>query len=206
MGVSRSSHKTDHLRSQHTPKQNSTLSDSTEAALALQGVGFFVRKTIGLATITVEIKQYEGPPGAPNTTDASVWHVDSTQSASKLSSTSEHRSLDGQTRPHSDWLFGSCEAFSKFITEEDAKTWVVEKHGAFMGEGWLTGPDEAKGPGGTLHLYNHVINKDPKGGWHAAQVWGFQLVDGERRYVRRVTVEKDGKVETIKMVYDFISA
>ncbi|KXJ85973.1 hypothetical protein Micbo1qcDRAFT_186351 [Microdochium bolleyi] len=183
---------------------NHKLSTPTENALALQGIGFFVRKTIGLATITVEIKQYEAAPAPPNTTDASVMHIDSTQSASKLSSTQEHRNLDGVSRPHSDWLFGSCEAFSKLVTEDDVKGWVVEKHGAFMGEGWLTGPEEATGPNGTLHLYNYVENKDPKGGWTAAQIWGFQIVDGERRYTRLVTVEKDGKVETLRMVYDYI--
>ncbi|KAH7027363.1 uncharacterized protein B0I36DRAFT_326949 [Microdochium trichocladiopsis] len=183
---------------------NKTLSTDTDKALALQGIGFFIRKSIGLATIYVDINQYDGPPTPPNTSTENVVHIDSLQSASKLTSTQENRCVDGESRPHGDWLFGNCKAFSKLVTEEDVKTWVVEKHGAFMGEGWLTGPEEATGPNGALHLYNSVENVDPKGGWTAAQIWGFQTIDGERRYVRHVVVEKGGQVETIKMVYDFI--
>lgn len=167
-------------------------------------MGFFIRKSIGLATIYVEIKQYEAPPSPPSTATDNVVHVDSVQSASKLSSTQEHRSLDGEVRPHSDWLFGSCKGSSRLVTEDDVKTWVVEKHGAWIGEGWLAGPEEATGPGGALHLYNSVENVDPKGGWTAVQIWGFQIINGERRYVRQVVVEKDGKVEQVKMVYDWL--
>lgn len=37
----------------------------------------------------------------------------------------------------------------------------------------------------------------------ASQVWGFELVNGERRHARRVAVAKDGKVELARLVYTF---
>ena len=49
--------------------------------LTLQGVGWFTRKAIGLATVTLDIEQYQAPPeGAPDT-DAPVTHVDVKQTA-----------------------------------------------------------------------------------------------------------------------------
>jgi len=41
------------------PHKNKTLSDDTDAVLALQGVGWWTRKAIGLATLTLHTKQYE---------------------------------------------------------------------------------------------------------------------------------------------------
>lgn len=35
------------------------------------------------------------------------------------------------------------------------------------------------------------------------QVWGFELIDGERRYTRRVAVTKNGQVELARLVYTF---
>lgn len=40
--------------------------------------------------------------------------------------------------------------------------------------------------------------------WVAAQTWGFQLVNGERRYARNVVVKKKGEKAEIRMVYDWV--
>ena len=42
---------------------NKTLSDDSDAILALQGVGWFMRKTLRLATITLSIKHYKDESG-----------------------------------------------------------------------------------------------------------------------------------------------
>jgi hypothetical protein len=50
--------------------------------LALQGIGWFIRKAIGLATVSLEVKQYEGPPSEDSPADAPhVTHVDIEQTA-----------------------------------------------------------------------------------------------------------------------------
>ena len=42
-------------------------------------------------------------------------------------------------------------------------------------------------------------------GWTAEQIWGFEMVDGERRYTRRVVVAK-GKTAILGwLVYDYVS-
>lgn len=35
------------------------------------------------------------------------------------------------------------------------------------------------------------------------QIWGFEDLQGQRRFVRRVVVKKEDQVEKIKLVYDF---
>jgi hypothetical protein len=41
------------------------------------------------------------------------------------------------------------------------------------------------------------------GGWTAEQVWGFEEIDGERFYTRRVVVRKGDEVERVRLVYDY---
>lgn len=49
--------------------------------LTLQGVGWLKRKAIGLATVTMDITQYQAPPEGGADTDAPVTHVDIAQTA-----------------------------------------------------------------------------------------------------------------------------
>jgi len=57
------------------------------------------------------------------------------------------------------------------------------------------------GEGEGLWVQSYVVNQEV--GWTAEQVWGFELVQGERRYTRRVAVIKDGKFELGRLVYTF---
>jgi len=83
--------------------QNKSLSDSPEAALALQGISWMLRKTVSLAPISLSVSQYVGPPSAPAAPDAPPCsHIDIEQVAGGLSGTTELRCLDNTFRPHSD--------------------------------------------------------------------------------------------------------
>lgn len=62
-------------------------------------------------------------------------------------------------------------------------------------EGFLAEEGEA------AFLQSFVVNESA--GWTAEQVWGFELVDGERRHTRRVVVVKNGKVASARLVYAF---
>lgn len=43
-----------------------------------------------------------------------------------------------------------------------------------------------------------------KDGWTAHQVWGFAVVEGERRHVRRILARREGwREERVRMVYDW---
>lgn len=36
-----------------------------------------------------------------------------------------------------------------------------------------------------------------------SQIWGFEIVNGERRHTRRIAAAKGGKYEIIRFVYTF---
>lgn len=155
--------------------------------LEMQGVGFIMRKAIGVATVTIHLKHYKGDDG--------LWRIDAQNNGSGAKGNSEARVLDWKQRPHTDNIFGSVLGQTHFVTADKIK------NDAFLKEGWLEGPEEAKGPNGESHIESHVINEER--GWEVWQVWGFQLVNGERRHVRKVVCEKAGKRVQVKLVYDF---
>ncbi|KAJ4196530.1 Hypothetical protein NCS54_00062500 [Fusarium falciforme] len=165
---------------------NKTLSDSSEPILALQGIGYLTRKGINIATITLDINQYTAPPKPPNTSTDLFTHVDIVQSASGLTSTKENRCLDETFREHSDWLFGNVKGSSKFVT-------LDEIDDDFLKQGWL--PDQPK------FIRSYVESQG--NGWIATQIWGFEEINGERRYVRHVLVTKGSERVTAKLVYDY---
>merc|ERR1712000_173118 len=136
---------------------NKSLSDNPEPVFQLQGVGFLIRKAIGVATVHLEVNAYEAPPNPPNESTDVIRHIDIEQSASGLTSTHEKRCLDDVFREHSDWLFGTVKGKTKWVTLDE------------------------------------VTDEFLKKGWVAQQIWGFQQVDGLRRYCRNVLVTKDSE-------------
>jgi hypothetical protein len=166
---------------------NKTLSDSAEPALVLQGIGFLLRKGIGLATVTLTINQYEAPPKPPHTSSDIVTHIDIEQSASGLSSTQENRCLDNQHRDHTDWLFGTVRGQSRWVT-------LDEIDDAHLKKGWLV-------EGDNKFVYSLAESQD--NGWTATQIWGFKMVEGERRHCRNLLVKKGDKRVEISFVYDW---
>ncbi|KAI1130760.1 hypothetical protein F5Y10DRAFT_107764 [Nemania abortiva] len=176
---------------------NKTLSDPTDPALALQGIGWFLRKGIGAAHIVLDVKQYvDSETGKPR--------IDIEQTASGLSSTRERRVLDWTTRDHKDWLFGAVRGQSKFMTLAELTALVAAPDGEARKGGWVDSDflalDWLDEEGG--FVLNHVA---AEAGWFATQAWGFQDVGGERRHVRNVVVAKGDKFISFKMIYDFIS-
>jgi hypothetical protein len=39
--------------------------------------------------------------------------------------------------------------------------------------------------------------------WTSTQTWGFEIIEGERRYTRHVSLEHSKGVTTCKIVYDY---
>lgn len=145
--------------------QNKSLSDSPDAGLALQGIGWLTRKAIGLATVTLHIKEYED--------DAKVTHCDISQTATGgVKGTTENRTFDNEWRDHSDWLFGKVKGRTQWISSPSDD--------AFLNSNWEEGSKE--------WVYGYVESYD--NGWTAAQTWGFQIVNGERRYARNIVIAK----------------
>ena len=180
---------------------NSKLSDSADPALALQGIGWLTRKGIGLSTVTLHVKQFTAPPsasaeGAAPAGAPPVVHIEIDQTATGgIKGTSERRCVDGLPREHADWLFGKCSGRTTWIAADKIED-------AFLKKDWIEGDAEKAGPNGETHLMSRVESLEAK--WTATQIWGFQMIEGERRYVRNIVVaDPTGRVE-IKLIYDFI--
>ena len=166
-------------------KQNKTLSDDTDAVLVLQGIGWFTRKAISLATITLHSKQY--------TDDKGVVHIDIEQTATGgIKGTTELRQLDWQEREHEDHIFGKLKGQTRWCTLD-----MIDD--SFLKEGWLESEEEAGGPNGEKHVQSYV---EADKGWTGNQIWGFAIIDGKRYYTRRVVIAKGKEVLKVRLVYN----
>ncbi|KAL1861481.1 hypothetical protein Daus18300_008876 [Diaporthe australafricana] len=164
---------------------NKSLSDSADPALALQGVGWLTRKAIGLATVTLHVKEYVD--------EAGVTHVDIQQTATGgVKGNTENRTLDNTFREHSDWLFGNVKGRTGWVESKDG---IADGKDEFLKKGWEAAQTE--------FVVGYVESLDR--GWTAWQVWGFQDVNGERRYTRNVVVAKGDERVEMRLVYDFYS-
>lgn len=166
---------------------NKTLSDDTDAVLALQGIGWLTRRAISWATITLHVKQYFDDKG--------ITHIDIDQTVSGgINGTTELRELDWMEREHSDHLFGKLKGKSRWVELDNA-----EITDPFLKDGWEDGTPA--GPNGEKFIQAWVVSEEK--GWTADQIWGFAVVDGARYYVRRVVVQKGDTVLKVRLVYDW---
>ncbi|TFY77633.1 hypothetical protein EWM64_g6378 [Hericium alpestre] len=165
---------------------NKSKSDDTDEILRLQGVGWFTRKAIGFATITLTIKHYKGDDG--------LEHIDvDTTLTGGIKGTTENRILDWQRREHEDHVFGA-------VVGQSRRVKLDELDNEFLKSGWTADVAEH----GTINSY--VESDTPKSGyiWVANQTWGFEEIDGERRHVRHVDFTgKEGEHIQARLVYDY---
>lgn len=66
---------------------------------------------------------------------------------------------------------------------------------AFLKKGWNREMEESEA------MFNHT--ESVGNGWIADLLWGFEDVQGQRRYVRRVVVVKGDKRIERRLVYDW---
>ncbi|KAG1749845.1 uncharacterized protein EDB91DRAFT_1046447 [Suillus paluster] len=159
---------------------NKTLSDNSDDILKLQGVSWFKRRAISMFTLTLVVKHY--------TDEAGIEHVDIDQTLSGgIPGTSEDRILDWEERSESDDVFGAVVGQTKRIKLEEVED-------EFLKSGWTEDTIE---DGTVLAI---AWSETPKSGmvWRAEQTWGFEILNGERRYARHVKFtssdKKDGPI------------
>lgn len=94
-------------------------------------------------------------------------------------------------RPHEDHLFGKVVSQSRRVDISE----ITDPH---MNSGWEA--DWIKE--GVIE--NFVVNEDND--WTAAQVWGFEKINGEKRYVRHLILDCPKRKKTLKkkLVYDYV--
>ncbi|KAL8934999.1 MAG: hypothetical protein Q9211_004935 [Gyalolechia sp. 1 TL-2023] len=144
---------------------NKTLSDDTDRVLQLktndkgyegkpannhqQGVSWFMRRAIALASVTLTVKQYDKD---------GVTHMDCTQVATGGITSIENRTLDWQLRDDTDKVFGDVKGKSRWVKLSDIDDDDYLK----------TGYDDLEGE----HVQAWTEGK--KGGWTANQVSSFE--------------------------------
>lgn len=163
---------------------NKSCSDDFSKVLALQGVNILLRKTATAAAIHLRITQPDSQ------------HINMAQSVTsgKIAGTTEEYTLDWEWRTNQDSFFGEIAGRSRWVSvEEGRETEVV---GGGEGE-WIEGDSEGK--------LIEAEGRKEDGEWRAHHLWGFEVVDGERRHTRRVFVRNQkGEELRVRMVYDFV--
>jgi len=165
---------------------NKTMSDPSDRILQLQGVGWFMRNAIAMATITLSVKHTKD--------DGGVEHIDIDQTITGgIPGTSEDRTLDWAERHKKDGLFG-------FIVSKTRRLPVADIVEPYLKGEWL--PDTVRD--GAIHTWAKSDTEKSGLVWTAEQIWGFESINNERRYVRRVRFDyKDGQeIHEIRLVYD----
>jgi len=168
---------------------NKSLSDDSDRILELQGVGWFTRKAIGLATLTLDVKHYKD--------DSGVEHIDVDQTLTGgIKGTSENRILDWGERNNSDHVFGDVISKSHRIDPDE----LSEAH---LKNGWLP---EVK-TDGAIHTLARSDTEKSHRIWSAEQAWGFEEIDGVRRYARHVRFSHNNgeEIHEIKLYYDYVA-
>ncbi|WEW57671.1 hypothetical protein PRK78_003138 [Emydomyces testavorans] len=181
----------------------------------MQGISWLVRKTIGLATVTLHVKQY--------TDDAGNVHIDIAQTLTGgIPGTNEERILTWEKRDHTDHVFGNVVGQSRYVRgttgadgkvrpEVDVQTKTGDEKEQEAVTKFLKGEILADrsategfvvGEGEDFWVQNWVESVND--GWTAEQIWGFENVDGARRYTRRVVARNNGKIVMARLVYDFV--
>jgi len=167
--------------------QNHKLSDSVDRILTLQGVGWVTRAIINNATITLYIKHYKDQEG--------VEHIDIEQTVTGgFKASPEYRTLDWTWRGSDNNLFGSTLGRSRRLPLAD----VTDE---YLNSGWL--PDVSRD--GAIEAYAESDKEKNSYSWKSDMVWGFEDINGERRYTRKIRFTvPDGENITARLVYDYV--
>jgi hypothetical protein len=173
---------------------NKTLSDDSDEILRLQGVGWVMRRAIGMATLTLAVNHNKGDDGYE--------HIDIDQTLTGgISGTSEKRILDWTERKADDRIFGAVVSKSRRLKLEEIEN-------EFLKKDWL--PDTAEH--GAINSYVYSDTPKSNTSWTAEQIWGFEEIEigpgkRERRYARHInfTGPKEENIQ-VRLVYDYISS
>jgi uncharacterized protein involved in copper resistance len=118
-------------------------------------------------------------------------------------STSEFRRLDWTEVENKISIFGTLKGRSRILHLE-ASIARYDFYGetspetdddlAWLAEGWIS---DAEGRTAVLETQGKCL----EGKWASHQIWGFQMVDSQRRHVRKMLTWRDGAPERALLVY-----
>lgn len=150
-----------------------------------QGVNWATRKILRMMPVTIEIKQHTDDQGIERIDIENVIGGGATR-------TTEKRSLDWEQIESQNPTFGKLLSKSRFVELTSA---AGEKE-SYVWQGWVEELNEAG------LIFTRVESVEHR--WVQEQVWGFADVGGERRYTRRIVVEKGSESGMAQLVLDWI--
>ncbi|GAB1740932.1 hypothetical protein NU219Hw_g6002t1 [Hortaea werneckii] len=159
---------------------NSKQSDSSQATLKMQGVGWLVRQAVQYSTITLHMKQY--------TDDKGTVHLDQESISTGNVSSVENRELNGEWGERENKIWGKVKGTTRFRK-------VSELDDDYLKEGW----NQETLDGEVIE----AVNESCTDTWTAVQIYGFGNIDGQRKHIRRTVAKKGKQVEKITLVYDY---
>lgn len=174
--------------------QSKTLSDPFDAALAIQGMPWILRKLITLARFSMKVTQgVDESSGAKTVTFIQAASV----AIGGLSEEKEVRVLDWREEFHTSSVFGTTSHRSRMVnlsagTGHDGKPLDPDLTRDLL--------DEGK-PGEDNLLYDYVVHQT--NGWTMEQLWGFGTVNDERWLLRRMAVRKGDEVVHARVIYEW---
>ncbi|KAH8691467.1 hypothetical protein BGW36DRAFT_53363 [Talaromyces proteolyticus] len=185
------------------------LSDDTDPVLKLQGVGWLVRKGIGMSTVNMEFIQ--STEVDPETSKPFIQLIaNQTAVGGSNVGTSETRIMDWMEREHSDFIFGDVTIRCRFVNgvrdsegniRPDIALETPGPNGEYLKEMvYAPGEDEDDDLSG-LFIQDYIVKKT---GSVAEQVWGFENICGQRCLTRRVLASKGSSYKMARVVYKFI--
>jgi hypothetical protein len=166
---------------------NTHLSTDFTQILNIQGVNALISTAASSATVHLLITSLSE--------DKVI--MKQTAMSSKLPGTEEEYPLDWTWRGSSNGLFGKVEGRARWGGVDEGRK-----------EGGVVGGDERVewvfGEGEEERLLQ-AEGKDAEGKWEARHLLGFEMLDGERRFTRRVFVRnKNGEEVRGVMVWDWV--
>ncbi|KAL4923610.1 uncharacterized protein BDV17DRAFT_235051 [Aspergillus undulatus] len=202
-----------------------SLSTSMDAMLKLQGIGWTLRKAIGLATIRLTISIHPGDKPTPTEKESapSAPYIDVTAALTGgLANTHERWMLDWIPADQKDYVLGPCEKQSRFVhgvqdadgnmyPEFEMETHVSDERA----KRYLRGEINENGSAakwslamteGEEHTWVHTFMRNKEVGWTVEQIWAVEEIDGKRYHTRRIVTAKNGEYVLGKIIYSSIPA
>ena len=121
-------------------------------------------------------------------------HIDNEQITTGNIRNLEERIVYYEWREKNDRIFGRVNGRSRYVNLDEVET-------EYLKQGW----DKqflAEGDGQVVQVFVDSIGKNPN--WTAEQVWGFEIVDGQKRHTRRIVVKRGKEEHKLRLVYDWV--
>jgi len=170
--------------------QNKALSESFEPAFVFQGIPWMIRKLVSIVTLSLKVAHGTDDESGTKTL---VFTQAASVAIAGLSEEKEIRYLDGRETFHSSALFGTSSARSRLVNLSTATG----------NDGKPLDPKMTRDllPEGDSNLLDLIVHQTK--GWVMEQLWGFSVVNDERRLTRKMKITKGKEVAYITAYYDW---